>query len=179
MTRAIRSILTLTAGVALLLPVTACGIDVRGAEQGTGKNVDIRTPVGALSVRTDVKNPDTGLAVYPGAQPFREDGREPESANVNISSSWFGVKVVAAKFESVDAQEKVLAFYRQEMKAFGDVTECRGEVDFRNRLPVCKENAYAREIQLVTGTEERQRIVVVKPRGSGAEFALVYVDTRG
>ena len=34
------------------------------------------------------------------------------------------------------------------------------------------------DVQLVTGTEERQRVVAVKPRGSGAEFSLVYVNTR-
>jgi len=30
----------------------------------------------------------------------------------------------------------------------------------------------------VTGTEERQRVVSVKPRGSGSEFAVVHVETR-
>jgi hypothetical protein len=177
MTAIIRVLVRLAVGVALLLPVTACGIDVREAEQG--KDVDIRTPVGALSVRTDVKSPDTGLPVYPGAQPFRGNGRDSENADVRVASSWFGVKVVAAQYESGDVPDKVLDYYRQEMKVYGEVTECRGEVDFRNGRPVCKERGRSRDIQLVTGTEERQRIVVVKPRGSGSEFALVYVDTRG
>jgi hypothetical protein len=34
-------------------------------------------------------------------------------------------------------------------------------------------------VQLVTGTEDRQRVVAVKRRGSGSEFSLVYVNTRG
>ena len=50
---------------------------------------------------------------------------------MNISSPWFGVKVVAATYESDDTQEKILDFYRQEMKTYGPVTECRGDVDFR------------------------------------------------
>ncbi len=177
---AIRTLLTLAWVFSALLPLAACGVDVQDAEQG--KNVEIKSPVGDLSVRTDVKNPDTGLPVYPGAQPLRHD-REPESADVNISSKWFGVKVIAANYESDDTQDKILDFYRQEMKAFGAVTECRGDVDFQGgpgaRRPVCKERPSSRDVQLVTGTEERQRVVSVKPRGNGSEFALIYVNTRG
>jgi hypothetical protein len=174
-----RTPLTLALGFAALLPLAACGVDVHEAERG--KNVDIKSPLGDLSVRTNVTNPDTGLRVYPGAQPLREHG-DHESADVNISSKWFGVKVIAAKYESDDTQDKILDFYRQEMKAFGTVTECRGNVDFHGpggRQPVCKERASSPDVQLVTGTEERQRVVSVKPRGDGSEFALVYVNTRG
>jgi hypothetical protein len=161
------------------LLLAGCGIDVR--EAGEGKNVDIRSPLGDVSVRTDVKNPDTGLPVYPGATPLR-DSDDPESANVNVSSRWFDVRVVAAKYESRDAQDKILDFYRREMKTYGTVTECRGDVDFRGgprgRRPVCKERPSSRDVQLLTGTEEQQRVVAVKPRGTGSEFSLVYVNTR-
>jgi hypothetical protein len=177
---AIRTPLTLALVFSAVLPLAACGIDVQDAEQG--KKVDIKSPFGSVNVRTDVENPDTGLPVYPGAQPLREHD-DHESADVNISSPWFGVKVVAATYESDDTQEKVLDFYRQEMKAFGAVTECRGDVDFRRRggrepRPVCKEKPSSPDVQLLTGTEERQRVVSVKPRGSGSEIALVYVNTR-
>jgi hypothetical protein len=176
---AVRTPLTLALVFSALLPLAACGIDVQDAEQG--KKVDIRSPLGNVNVRTDIANPDTGLPVYPGAQPLREDD-DHESADVNISSPWFGVKVVAATYESADTQDKILEFYRQEMKTYGPVTECRGDVDFRGgqgkRRPVCKERPSSRDIQLLTGTEERQRVVSVKPRGSGSEIALVYVNTR-
>jgi hypothetical protein len=33
-------------------------------------------------------------------------------------------------------------------------------------------------VQLATGTEDDQRIVAVKPRGNGSEFAVVHVQTR-
>src|SRR5262245_36170157 len=158
------------------LPLTACGVDVHDA--GQGKNVDVKSRFGSVSVRTDVKNPDTGLPVYPGAQPLR-DKDDPESANVNVSSRWFDVRVVAAKYESRDEQDKILDFYRRTMKTYGAVTECRGEVDFQggrhNRRPVCKERPSSRDVQLVTGTEEQQRVVAVKPRGAGSEFSLVSV----
>jgi hypothetical protein len=162
------------------VPFAACGVDVH--ESGPGKNVDIKSPLGAVSVRTDVKNPDTGLPVYPGATPLR-DNDDPKSANVNVSSRWFAVRVVAAKYESADAQEKILDYYRNEMRTYGPVTECRGDVDFRGgpggRRPVCKEKPFARDVQLLTGSEEQQRVVAVKPRGAGTEFSLVYVNTRG
>jgi len=156
-----------------------CGIDVHEAERG--KNVDIRSPLGSVSVRTNVDNADTGLPVYPGARPLREHG-DHESANVSVASRWFGVKVIAAKYQSEDAQDRIVDFYRREMKTFGAVTECRGEVDSRGgpraRRAVCRERPSSSDVQLVTGTEERQRVVAVKPRGAGSEFSLVYVTTR-
>jgi hypothetical protein len=172
-----RTTLTLAFATSALLASIGCGIDVH--EDGAGKNVDIKSPVGAVSVRTNVTNLDTGLPVYPGARPSRERG-EHESANVNVASPWFGVRVVAAKYESDDAQDKILDFYRREMQTYGLVTECRGEVDFKgSRRAVCKEKPFTDEVQLVTGTEDRQRVVAVKSRGNRSEFSLVYVNTRG
>jgi hypothetical protein len=180
MNRMTQTTLTLAFAASALLASIGCGIDVH--EDGPGKNVDIKSPIGDVSVRTSVENPDTGLPVYPGALPSRERG-EHESANVNVASPWFGVRVVAAKYESDAAQDTILDFYRREMKTYGPVTECRGEVDFKGgagaRRAVCKEQLSTHEVQLVTGTEDRQRVVSVKPRGNRSEFSLVYVNTRG
>lgn len=171
--------LTLVLAISAVGLSAGCGIDVHEAERG--KNVDIRSPLGSVSVRTDVDTAETGLPVYPGAQPLREHG-DHESANVNVASRWFGLKVVAAKYGSDDAQDKIVDFYRREMKTFGAVTECHGDVDFRGgpgaRRAVCKERPSSNDVQLVTGTEDRQRVVAVKPRGAGSEFSLVYVTTR-
>jgi hypothetical protein len=171
--------LALLAVLMALGPVTGCGIDVH--EAGRGKSVDIKSVLGDVSVHTNVNNPDTGLPVYPGAQPLREHG-EHESANVNVASRWFGVRVVAAKYESGDGQDKILEFYRRHMKTYGPVTECHGDVDFRGgsgaRRAVCTERPSSDDVQMVAGTEGRQRMVAVKPRGTGSEFSLVYVNTR-
>ena len=69
------------------------------------------------------------------------------------------------------------------MRTYGSVTECRGNVDFQgkkgDKQPVCREKpSPSSDIQLITGTEERQRIAAVKRRGTGSEFSLVYVETR-
>src|SRR4029079_7892900 len=149
--------LTLMAAALALMPASGCGIDVHEAERG--KNVDIKSVLGDVSVRTNVDNADTGLPVYPGAQPLREPG-EDQSANVNVASRWFGVRVVAAKYQSDDANDKILEFYRREMNTYGPVTECRGNVDFRggpgNKRMVCKEQPASHDVALPAGPEDRQ-----------------------
>jgi hypothetical protein len=164
--------------VAMVLPITACNVDVRKHESDGKADVDITTPVGNVSVRTNVETPDIGLAVYPGARPL-EDKDEPTSANVNVGNSMFGVKVSAAKYESADAQDRIVDFYRNELKAYGEVTECRGDVNYRRGHPVCRDKFFSDDLQLVAGPEHQQHIVSVKPRGDGTEFGLVYVQTRG
>ena len=164
-----------------VLATTACSIDVREHDSNGKADVDIKSVVGNISVRADSTAKDTGLPIYPGAQILRDGADEPGSADVSVGNSLFGMKVVASKFESNDSQERVLEFYRNEMKALGRVTECRGEVDFRGAdgsEAVCREKAFARDTQLVVGTEADQRIVAVKPRGNGTEFALVHLQLR-
>jgi hypothetical protein len=164
-----------------VVPLGACRMSI-DRDGGTKKaNVDIQTPFADLKVRTDT-TPDTGLPVYPGAQPLN-DRRQPESADVDVSNRFFGVKVIAARFTSSDAPEQVAGFYRREMQAYGDVMECRGNIDFRGRLghrrPYCKPGRFSNTIQLAAGEEERHRLVVVKPRGDGSELSVVYLQTRG
>lgn len=173
--------LLMAAVVTASLPLAACSIDVSDNDTPGRKDVDIRTPVGAMSVRTGV-DVETGLRVFPGAEPLQRRD-EPESANVNIGTSLFGVKVAAAKFESDATPDTVLGFYRNEMKIYGDVTECHGDIDFSgssgSRRPVCKERWRSEETQLVVGTEGQHRLVSVKPRGAGSEFSVVFIQTRG
>jgi len=165
------------------LPLVACTIDVQKQDQGGRKSVDIRTPLGNLSVTSDAKGTDVGLPVYPGSRPSRNEKDDPQNANVNISSSLFGLNVRAAKYESDDSPDTVVTYYRKALQALGDVTECHGEVDFKgrsgDRRPVCKEKLFSQEVQLVTGTESRRRIVAVKPHGQGSDIGLVSVETRG
>jgi len=167
--------------VTLAVSSTAC-VDVSTERSGKDSKVDVRTAAGDISVNSRVDPRDTGLPVYPGAVQASNDDDHHDSGNVNIVTSWFGVKVVAATFDTSDPPETVIDFYRGQMRrTFGAVTECRGEVDFKGttRQPVCREKASSADMQLVTGPEERQRIVSVKPHGNGSEFSLVYVQTRG
>ena len=102
------------------------GVHVSKDEHGNDKKVDIESPFGGVHVRTDVDPKDTGIPVYPGARLKPETEHNQSSANVNISSEFFGVKVVAVAFESDDPPSKVLDFYRDKLKSYGNVLECKG-----------------------------------------------------
>ena len=166
---------------------SGCSVSTHENEKGKKNDVDIRTPLGSLSVReghTDAK--DTGLALYPGAREKKDSDDEHQNANVDISSSLFGVKVVAMKFESDDSPDKVLAFYRKEMGKYGKVVDCSGSFSLnfhghrdKDAEVTCDGHNSGHEYkeELKVGTENNQRILAIKPKGNGSEFALVYVRT--
>lgn len=167
-----------------LSALIGCSVTTHEKENGKKDDVDIRTPFGSLSVRegkSDVK--DTGLALYPGARPRKDADDEHHSANVNISSSLFGLKVVAMKFESDDSPDKLLAFYRKDMGKYGKVIDCTGgfSLNFHHHDKddevTCGAGDSGREYkqELKVGTENNQRIMAVRPSGNGSVFALVYV----
>ena len=169
-----------TAAAALVscLPLAACSVSVDHDEYRDKADVQIRTPVGHVFVRTGEQLPDTGLSVYPGSVPMRHH-REAESANVSVGNSLFGVKVSAANFFSPASPDAVVRYYRTAMRPHGEVTECRGNIDFRRNHPVCHGRLFSHSTQLAVGTEERHRLVSVKPRGNGSEYSLVYVQVNG
>ena len=174
-------------GAALLL--AGCSIHEQRDKQTGDKKVDISTPFGSIKVNTDASAQDTGWPVYPGARVKQPDNpNEHKSANVNISGPMFGLKVAVVEFESDDPPEKVLGFYRDKMKSFGGAQlECKntgwvnvgreGGDDAADLK--CDEHSHGEAVELKAGTKERQHVVAVKPRGSGSDFALVYVQTHG
>jgi hypothetical protein len=165
--------LALAPVAAFALALAACDVSVRDGDRG--ESVDVRTPVADISVRTE-EPADTGLPVYPGAQLQRnESGRD--NANVRIDMPFVDVQVAAATFHSADAPETIAAFYAKELRTYGEVTECRGELDFRESGPVCRQNGSG-TTQLGAGTENDHRMVVIKPRRGASEFSVVYVRTR-
>lgn len=171
----------------VLIALSGCSISTsKDSRTGRDKDVDIRTPLGSISVHKGGSDPkETGLALYPGAQIKKDLGNdEGGSANVNVSSSFFGVKVVALKYQSNDAPGKVLSFYRKEMAKYGKVVDCTGGFNMgfhhhdKDAEVTCSDhNGSGHEYreELKVGTENNQRIVAVRPSGDGSEFALVYV----
>ncbi len=154
---------------------------------GKGKDVDIRTPFGSLSVRQGAMDPkDTGLSAYPGAQlkPSHDHDGD-SSANVNISSSIFGMKLAVLKYLTKDSPDKVAGFYRKDLSRYGKVVDCQGNFNMtfhpreKNDNDVTCDSGktgsgeYKQELKV--GTENNQRIVAIKPTGDGSEFVLVYV----
>ncbi|MBV9180587.1 MAG: hypothetical protein JO356_04690 [Acidobacteria bacterium] len=179
----------LALGVALnVLLLSACSVNVKKGNDGEDKNVDIKTPFGEIHVDKGADVRDTGLPVYHGARlkPKNDDGEE-KSANVNISTSAFGLKVVAVQYESDDPPEKIVAFYQNELKRYGSVLEChtshRGSWspahDHGSEELKCEGDKDNNSIELKVGTRSNQHIVAIDPRGKGSDFALVYVRTHG
>jgi hypothetical protein len=162
-----------------LVPVAAgCGLSVDKDENGRNKNVSITSPMGKLQVKADADTPpDTGLAVHAGAKAIR--GEDHDNANVNIDGGFFGVKVAVARYEDQAQTDAILDYYRKELAQFGPVSECRGNLDFKDGLsaPRCKERSRD-EVQLGAGREHDNHIVSVKPRGAGSEFTLIHVQTK-
>jgi hypothetical protein len=176
-------------------------IHVQKGNNEKDKSVNIKTPFGGLQVRTDdVAVKDTGLTVYPGARQAPRSGHDDSQANVNIATAWFGVKVVALKYESDDSPEKILDYYKKDMAKYGKVLQCKDgkDVGGSSSSPsddseelTCKDHDKKNHdmnidigehesdtTELKVGTKSRQRIVAVKPNGKGSHFDLVYVQTR-
>jgi hypothetical protein len=181
----------LALGAALLL-LGGCSVSTRHGDNdgaGSDKDVDIRTPFGSLSVHSGNPDPkETGLSVYPGAQVKVAKGKDGDSgANVNISSSLFGMKLAVLKYQTSDPPDKVLGFYKKDMSRYGKVIDCNSgfTMNFHRRdrdaEVTCSDHGARHEYkqELKVGTENNQRIVAVKPSGDGTEFVMVYVRARG
>jgi len=172
---------------ALLLP--ACSINVKKEQNGDDKQVDINTLVGGIHVSKGADAADVGVAVYPGARLKQNDSNgKDKSANVNISSFGFGLKVVALEYRSDDAPEKLIAYYKDQLKKYGKVLECHTShfnvnpdikgSDYGSHELTC-EDSNGNNVELKVGTKENQHIVAVEPDGKGSSFSLVYVRTHG
>jgi hypothetical protein len=173
------------------LLLTGCSLRVNKEESGKSEKVEIQTPVGGLKVRTNIDAKDIGLSVYPNARVVeKRHNDDDDSANVNISTPFFSLKVMAMKFETDDAPEKVVEFYRKDMNRYGKVVECRGsghsghtkggdKGDFTLSLDCDDEDPSSKSIELKAGQGNSQHIVGVSPKGKGSEFGLVYIQIRG
>src|SRR3954466_1025880 len=141
------------------------------------KGAEITTPFGTLHARNEDNGQATGLAIYPGARLLKEK-KDDHGGNVVIDTPVFGLKVVAVKYETDDSPDKVLDFYRTELKKYGHkVLECRpnhepddvvvGDVhkDKRdNELACDKDDKQSGPVtELKVGTEDNQHVVGVEP----------------
>jgi hypothetical protein len=179
------------AGVISLLLLSACHVNVKKDGEEGDKKVDITTPLGGIHVSKEADVRATGMEVYPGAKPAEKDSNEDEkSANVNISTAFFGLKVVAQEFRSDDPPDKLIKYYSGQLGKFGKVLECRGSwdrgshagIDHRSsgksRELKCEENS-GDTVELKVGTEENQHLVAIAPEGKGSKFSLVLVQVHG
>jgi hypothetical protein len=188
------SLILVAVALSTLAVLPACNINVKKNGEGQDKKVDIETPVGGLHVSKNADVRDTGLPVYPGARRKEtgENGQEP-SASVNVSSSLFGLKVVAVEYLSEDPPNKLIAYYSEQLKKYGRVLECHThqshagaaidpDDDSREAKQLkCEDDDHqGKVVELKVGTRQNQHIVSIQPAdsGNGSDFGLVYVQVR-
>ena len=182
-------VFVLALSFAALLALPGCNVNVQKDGEGKEQKVDIETPMGALHVAKDVDVHDVGLSVYPGARKKEKgDNDHDNNAHVNISSSLFGLKVVAVEYLSDDPPAKLVDYYKNELKKYGNVLECHpnhegpspknntGDTNDDSKLK-CESDQNSKTIELKAGTEPNQHIVSIKPGDDGKEsdFGLVYI----
>lgn len=173
----------LVAGI-IVLPAVSQNSD------NSDKPLDVRSSMGDMHVGKDADAHAAGLPVYPGAHPKHEQNNDP--LNFAIQTESFGMKLVVAKYESSDPAEKILAFYKEKMKRYGQVLECHhtgdhsgahvdSKDDDRDRPLKCEGDNSGPVRELKVGTEANAHIVDVEPSdsGKGTTFAIVYVRSRG
>jgi hypothetical protein len=160
------------------------GCKISNHKNGDDQRVSIEAPGASVHVDTGTTANDSGMPVYPGAQEKKNTGDDKSRAHVNLNTPFLKMKVVALKYTSDDAPEKILAFYRNKLGSYGTVLECKGrgqDVEIGSRrgmnspVSCSKEQGHPDEISLKVGSEGNQHLVSVKPSGKGSEFELVYV----
>lgn len=168
------------------------------AQNTNSKNEDqafeVRSSVGDMHLGSDATPHELGLPVYPGSHLRKHDDNN-SNANLSLFTSSFGFKLVIAKYNSDDAPDKIIAFYRQKLQKYGKVLECHtskhgGNVSThadndddssKSKELTCDGDNKGPVVELKAGTEDNQHDVAIEPAesGHGTTFALVYVRSRG
>jgi hypothetical protein len=153
------------------------------------KNVKISTPLGELKVRKEIDMKELGLTPYPNARLVPDEKGSDDSANVNISTPFFALKVTAAKYESSDAPEKIVEFYKKDMARYGKVVPCKGssgsskseskDDEISLKLDCNDVSGDSKSTTLKAGEGESQHIVVVEPKDKMTKISLVHIRLRG
>jgi hypothetical protein len=176
-------------GIAMAVP--GCAAQSQKSDSDQNKHVDIQSSVGDLHLGNDADARKAGLPLYPGARP-RHDKDDSDPVNLGLLTEGFGMKLVVAKYESDDAPGKVVDFYRERLKKYGKVLECRTSEHGGDAHAEINDDQHSKQLkcdgdntgpvtELKVGTEDNQHVVAIEPRDgrSGSIFALVYVYTRG
>jgi hypothetical protein len=166
-----RNSVVLFASLAALAGLLA-GCRVEKTTNGDSKDVQIVTPFGGMN----------------------KDDDKHKSADVNMSFGGFKLRVKVAGFRTDDSTDKVVAFYRDGLKKFGDVISCHDNQPMGSPAKTseglgCDNNhgghvtvedkPSTHLIELKAGSEQHQHIVTIDPDGGGTKFSLVALDLPG
>jgi len=186
---ALRTSFVLLTAFSILL-IVACSVSVNDKDKKNEK-VDIQTPFANLKVNSGEKSAENGIPVYPGAHLRPAEDGDNHAANINLGAAGFGLKVIAAEYETNDSPEKVKAFYEEKMKQFGPTLVCNGHSggsdvhmsihnkgnDSDKKLTCSDTKGDGWEIK--AGTSDDEHLVSIEPNGSGTRFGTVLVQVHG
>jgi len=190
-------LLTLVSATALL----ATGCRVSSSGESGNKDVRVATPFGGLQVKTDPEKVISGLGlpVYPGAslEMKQKDGKEePDAADFNMGFGDFRIHVKAVTYTTTDSADKVEAYYRKALAAYGDVIACKdskpiGTPTRTGQGLTCDEkdghvnvngkgtDSVKGDLDLRAGSKQHQHIVGIEKKGDVTRFGLVALDLPG
>ena len=184
----LRNFVLLLVASCVSLLLGACSVSVDDKDKKNGK-VDIETPFANLKIDSSEKAADNGIPVYPGAHLRPADNGDNHSANINIGAAGFGLKVIAAEYETDDSPEKVKAFYQDKMKKFGTTLVCNGHSSSSDMHMSMDKNKDDKKLscsdtkgdgwEIKAGTDDDEHLVSIEPHGSGTRFGTVLVQTHG
>jgi len=179
------------------LITAGCHIQVDKGKNGEDKNVRVDTPLGGLHVRSDQTSAaDLGLPVYPGAQ-IAPDSEGDRSADIHMGFGKWQLRVKVVTYLTPDAQDKVLAFYKNALGRFGTVLQCDdghavGTPAVTSEGLSCRNDSHARVqwndngngntvdndngLSLRAGSVHNQHIVAFKTSSAGTKYSLVEVE---
>jgi hypothetical protein len=132
------------AGVLVGVRVLTHAVHVHVDEPQSGrKNVSIKTPLGSLEVDQKVNESKLGLPIYPGATAVKQD--DTGTVNLDIANE-ARIRVWAAKYETADSLDKVIAFYRQQLGS--DATRVKDKTDEGQTVFEIKHDKQTKEVAL-------------------------------
>jgi hypothetical protein len=139
-----------------------------------------------VSARATAK--ELGLPIYPGATPHQDQNQDNDSsaAKLGLWGTSFGFKLVVLKMESKDTPKKVADYYQRALARYGTVLDCANVAERRQakdqqseKLTCGDDKPEPGGMLFKAGTNEKQHIVGVQPKGTGAVFQLLYIEARG
>jgi len=160
---------------------TSKGKDISVTMQGP--ETDARLVVSASATAKEV-----GLPIYPGSIPHKDQDQDNDSpaAKLGLWGTSFGFKLVVLKMESKDAPRKVADYYRNALAKYGMVLDCtnvarpqQAKDEKSEKLTCGDDKPEPGGMLFKAGTNEKQHIVGVQPKGTGAVFQLLYIEARG
>ena len=181
---------------ALALGLTGCKVQVDKDEKGQEKTVKVDTPFGGVHVDTDrTTAPDLGLPVYPGAKAVADGDDQHKSADVNVGFGEWRLRVRTVSYESSDAREKIVPFYKKALAVYGEVLACQDKAPIGKPTQTsggltCEEKSESKGkfesgdmritfdgFQLKAGSPRHQHIVSFKDGSKGVtRFEMVALD---